>query len=205
MSHRRGGTMKLMAFMVVLSLLLVFSKFTVAYMALPNGAVPLSDSARANVVVTSIDGGVQSITDPTAAGDGSPQLVGVDTWSPSSNTEVVSPQVSSTGCTSLYQASMSVSFTLANRLPTETKGAVNVSVFDYNSGMKLATDIITLTFKPGQDTSSTASFNLVSTFPDPVYLVTITFPTATDLASGTPILHVSLFQYFLYRAGLLDP
>ncbi len=205
MSLRLGGMAKLVAFITVIGLLLVFSRFTVAYTPLPNGIVPLSDSARANVVVSSINGGVQSIDDPTADGDGTPQLVGVDTWSPSSDTVVVSPQVSSTGCTSQYQTSMSVSFTLSNRLSGDTKGAVNVSVFDYNNGLKLATDILSLSFKPGQDTSGTAAFNIISSTPDPVFLVTITFPTAAELSNGTPLQHVSLYQYFLYRAGVLDP
>jgi hypothetical protein len=195
---------KPMAFLAIIALLLVLSKFTVSYSP-SKGAVALSPDARDRVVVTSMNGGTMLVPDSGADSDGTPQLVGVDTWSPSSNIIMVSPHVSATGCGSLYQTSMDITFSTANRLSVEQKGAVNVTVIDFNRNLTLATSIVTLDFKPGQETSGSANFNIQGTDPDPVYMVTVTFPTSADLSSGVPGERVSLIEYLLYQTGILSP
>ncbi len=196
---------KPVAFVAVIFLLLLLTRFTVAYDPLPKGAAPLPSDLRGEVVVTAIDGGVQTVTDPSTAGDSAPELVGVDTWQPSSNTIVVSPQVSSSGCESQYETTMGVTFSTANQLPYAVKGSVNVTVFDDRNGLKLATDILTLDFKPGQTASGVANFDIMGTDPNPIYLITVTFPTAADLSTGIPQQRVSLLEYILYRTGVLAP
>jgi hypothetical protein len=196
---------KPMAFLTIIALLLVLSKTTVSYSPTPKGAVALSSDARDRVVVTSMNGGTMLVPDPAADSDGTPQLVGVDTWSPSSNTIMVSPHVSATGCGSLYQTSMDIAFTTANRLSVEQKGAMNVTVIDFNRNLTLATSIVTLDFKPGQAASGSASFNIHGSDPDPIYMVTVTFPTSADLSSGAPSEKVSLIEYILYQVGALSP
>jgi hypothetical protein len=196
---------KPMAFIAIVVLLLFLSKVTVAYTPMPKGAAPLSSDARDKIVVSSINGGVQSVFDEATGGDTAPDLVGVDTWTPSSNTIIVSPEMSASGCTTQYTTSMDIAFTTANQLSAEVKGAVNVTVFDDYSGQKLATDIVTLDFKPGQPASGVANFIITVDEASPLFLVQITFPTSADLAGGLAKQQMPLFEYLLYQAGILVP
>jgi len=82
---------------------------------------------------------------------------------------------------------------------------VNVTVFDDYSGQKLATDIVTLDFKPGQPASGVANFIITVDEASPLFLVQITFPTSADLAGGLAKQQMPLFEYLLYQAGILVP
>jgi hypothetical protein len=195
---------KLMSFVSILVLLLFLSKGTVAYTPLPKGAAPLSSDARSKIVITSINGALQSVSGEEAGGGEESELVGVDTWLSSNNSIVISPQPSSYGCETQFETAFFINFTTANQLSTEATGAVNVTVFDYANRLKLATDILTLNFKPSQPASGVANFNIIGADSNPTYLVTITFPTSTDL-SGLPQQKVPVIEYLLYRAGISVP
>jgi hypothetical protein len=203
---RARNLLKPAAFVAVIFLLVFLSRVSVAYTPLPKGAVALPDDVKDQVVVSSINGGVQTVYDFSTGGDTDAQLVGVETWSPSSNTLIVSPQVSTSGCQTEFKTSVAVSFTTLNQLSAEAKGAVNVTVFNNRDGIKLGTYIVPMDFKPGVAASGSAHFDLtVTDDSNPMFLVKITFPSAADLANGITKEQVPLFEYLLYQAGVLVP
>jgi len=198
--------MKPSAFITVILLLVLLSRVTVAYTPLPRGVVALPEEVKDKVVITSIDGGVQTVYDESTGGDTDAQLVGVETWSPSSNTIVVSPQVSTSGCQTEFRTSVSVSFTTMNMLSVQEKGAVNVTIYNDKDGAKLATYIVPMDFKPGVPASAAAHFDVsVNDDSNPTFLVKITFPSSVDLSNGIAKEQVPLFEYLLYQAGILAP
>ncbi|HVP23679.1 MAG TPA: hypothetical protein VMS77_07180 [Conexivisphaerales archaeon] len=211
MNEKRGSVQfrrlaKPVAFVAVILLLFSLSRVTVAYTPMPKGATALPADMVDKVLITSINGGAQSVYDESTGGDTDAQIVGVQTWAPSSNTLVVSPQVSTSGCQTEFKTSVVVTFMTANRLSVEEKGSVNVSVFNNKNGQKLDTYIVPMDFKPGAPASGSAHFDLtVNDDGNPAFLVKITFPTASDLANGLPLQQVSLFEFLLYKAGVLSP
>jgi hypothetical protein len=205
-SYKARNTLKPAAFIIVVFLLVFLSRVSVAYSPMPKGAVALPDDVRDKVVVSSINGGVQTVFDESTGGDTDAQIVGVQTWSPSSNTMVVSPQVSTSGCMTEFKTSVSVSFTTMNMLSVAEKGAVNVTIFNNKNGVKLATYIVPMDFRPGVPTSGSAHFDVsVNDDGNPAFLVKITFPSASELSNGISNQRVPLFEYLLYQAGFLSP
>jgi hypothetical protein len=191
------------AFVAVIVLLVFLSKFPVTFQSVAKGAQAIPDEDRDKVVVSAINGGVQTIWDESTGGDSEPLLVGVQTWSPGTNQLILSPDVSASGCDTAYTSVLDVSFTTSNRLSAVTQGAINVTVFNNKNDVKLETVIVPMTYQPNENTKGVAHFKLV--VPNdlsPAFLVVISWPTAKDLNTAVTVKQVPLFQYLLYLVGV---
>lgn len=193
------------AFLTVVALLAVFSQVSVTY-TMTQVFFPLPDTARGRVMVTAINGASMTAPGNSLSEDGSTEAEPITflTSNLTNNEAFIqsnAPQVM--GCNTEFMYDVNISFTAANELIQETKGTANVTVYNSDNGGSLASQLITLDFKPGVPTTATVSFNLHTPEADPIFLVRVSFPAGDQLTVNTTM-HLRLFEYILLRGGLLD-
>lgn len=200
---------KPVCFLLVISLLLVFCKITVPYTSFPKDAVPLSEGAKDKVTVVGIAGMLSLGYDQQMGEDTSnvQSPINVATWNMTGNQVYMQPLTTlSIGCENDYRSTLSVRIDTDNELTYEEMGTVNISVFDPEGQQLYATKLLILDFQPGTAVSAAANFSIVTLDANPVFLVRVSFPTATDLdvASSTAN-HVPLFEYLMIKLGIVIP
>jgi hypothetical protein len=110
------------------------------------------------------------------------------------------------GCTDDFTSNLDVYFAISSSLMQRTRGTVEIDVYGYNSGTLLSSQLIVLDLDPNQTTSAVAKFSFQSGSYDPVYLVKVTFPTASELTyAPAQVRYLSPIQYVLVLLGLLKP
>jgi hypothetical protein len=193
------------AFLVVISLLLLFSRVMVPYSILPGGATGLPEELRSKVIVTSLNGATQMAPQDISTEDEAPPLT-FDTWNMSTNSIVVEPRMAtSPGCSTIFTTVITTNIAVANALDHGVKGAMNVTVTDVSSGLLLASRLFAIDFKPGQPYSVETTFVIETDQVSPVMKITANFPTSAELQSApATVIHVPLFEYLLMKAGILD-
>jgi hypothetical protein len=192
-------------FLLVVFLLLLFSRVMVPYAVVPAGASGLSESSRSKVIITSLNGDTQMTPQDISTEDEAPPVT-FDTWNQSTDSIVLQPQLStSPGCSTIFSTMIDVDIALANALDHEQTGVMNVSVTDNSNGMLLASRLFVIDFKPGQPSTVETTFVLATDQPNPVLLLKVSFPTSSELQSApATIIHVPLFEYLLMKAGILS-
>ena len=194
---------KLVTFAGIVTLLAVFALVTVPYKP-TNGLVAIPDSERDNVVVTSINGNIQSLGDDFGS-EMAPAVVGVDTWSSTTNTVYIDPSIIATGCTTQYSATFSISYTLSNRLPSPTQGSMLITVTENKTGEIISQKIIPISLTPNARLTGTTTFTVTAVDdPNPTFIAGFMFPTEADISSTSPVRSVPLFEYLLYTVGLIQ-
>jgi|YelNatPaOPRAMG01_1025707.scaffolds.fasta_scaffold36112_3 hypothetical protein len=194
------------AFVALLVLAVVLSKYMVTFDLPAMGYVPLSDSAREKVSVDFVNGAVSTILSSDEHGDVEQFKTEYTQWKVT-NGVIVQPQTSNVqGCSTEYVNNLEVNFSISNQLTFPERGTVNVTVFDNRNGAKLATKLFIMDFKPGTMTSGVAKFTIFSNEFDPLFLVKVTFPTSDEL-SFTPATsrQVPLLEYVLMKLGIISP
>jgi hypothetical protein len=193
-------------FLVVVSLLFVFSRVVVPYAILPGGATGLPEDLRSKVIITSLNGATQMTPQDITTEDEAPPLT-FDTWNQSTDSIVVEPRMAEgSGCSTIFTTIIDVNIVVANALDHEVKGALNVTVTDVSSGMLLVSRLFAIDFKPGQPYAVETTFVIETDQVSPVFLVKATFPTSSELQSApATIIHVPLFEYLLMKAGFMSP
>jgi hypothetical protein len=192
---------KLVAFVVIVALFATFALITVPYKAV-NGLAAIPDSERGDVVVSSINGNIQSLGDDFSS-EMAPAVVGVDTWSSTSNTVFIDPSIVAQGCTTQYSATFTISYTLSNRLPSATKGSVLITVTENKTGGIISQKIIPISLTPYARLTGSTTFTVTAVDdPSPTFTAGLMFPTEADINSISPVRSVPLFEYLLYSVGL---
>jgi hypothetical protein len=200
---------KPVCFLLIVSLLVMFSRLTVPYTAYPVGVVALPDSARDKVTVSTIAGMLQMSYDQYLGEDSSnvQTSLTVQTWNMSNGEVYMQPLTTlSLGCENSYLSSLSVRIGTDNDLAYEERGAVNISIMDSEGQQLYANKLLLLDFQPGVPVSGAVNFSLVTPDASPVFLVRVTFPTQGDLNSASSSsVKLPLFEYLLTRIGVFAP
>jgi hypothetical protein len=192
-------------FILVVSLLLLFSRIMVPYAVIPAGATGLSESSRSKVIITSLNGATQMTPQDITTENEAPPLT-FDTWNQSTDSITLQPQMAtSPGCSTIFDTMIDLNIVMANALQHEEKATMNVTVTDNSNGMLLVSRLFVVDFKPGQPSTVETTFVLQTDQPNPVLVVKASFPTSSELQSApATIIHVPLFEYLLMKAGILS-
>jgi hypothetical protein len=192
-------------FLLVVSLLLLFSRIMVPYAVIPAGATGLSESSRSKVIITSLNGATQMTPQDITTENEAPPLT-FDTWNQSTDSITLQPQMAtSPGCSTIFDTMIDLNIVMANALQHEEKATMNVTVTDNSNGMLLVSRLFVVDFKPGQPSAVETTFVLQTDQPNPVLVVKASFPTSSELQSApATIIHVPLFEYLLMKAGILS-
>ena len=196
-------------FLLVVILLVTFSKFTVPYREVPAGAVALPAQAEDKITIDNIGGMLQEGFDQQE-GEASGNVdtaVTVATFNATADQVYMEPlETEALGCGSNYLSSLTVSVVTSNQLAYEEKGTVNVSVLDSAGEQLYASQLLVFDFKPGASTSGAANFSIETPESNPIFLVRVTFPTQEDLNSANvSVEHIPLFEYLLMELGIAVP
>jgi hypothetical protein len=194
---------KPVAFFALVFLLVFISKFQVQYSP-PLTVSALPDEAREKVIVTSMNGAAQMVSDLVSQeAELPPTPVDFSTSSLSSNEIMMQPKTShAAGCTSDFYNTIEVNITTWNELMKDTKGALNLTVYDGNTGQLLESKLFVLDLKPRTAFSVNAIFHVTTLEADPVFDIKVTFPTAQELGQAKIVTRMTLLEYFLTLAGL---
>jgi hypothetical protein len=193
------------SFLLVVSLLLLFSRVMVPFAVVPAGVTALSDSSRSKVIITSLNGATQMTPQDITTENEAPPLT-FDTWNQSTDSITLQPQMAtSPGCSTIFDTMIDLNIVLANALQHEEKATMNVTVTDSSNGMLLTSRLFALDLKPGQSNAVATTFVLQTDQPNPVLVVKASFPSSAELKSApATIVHVPLFEYLLMKAGILS-
>jgi len=206
----RGGfsrrLVKPACFLLVISLLLFFSEFTVAYTSFPTDAIALPQGARDKITIVAIAGMMQVSYNQQMGEDAAnvQSPINVASWNMTDNQVFMQPLTTlSIGCENSYRSLLGVRVDTDNQLGSEERGMVNISVFDQTGKQLYDSKLLNMDFVPGSRASASANFSIVTLDANPVFLVRVSFPTDQDLTTASSALtHVTLFQYVLMKLGL---
>ena len=197
---------KLLVFLSVVALLVVFSQVSVP-LTLTQTFYPLPETARARVMVTSIDGAAMTAPGNSLSEDGSTMAepITFQTSNLTNNQAVIESDAAQVvGCNTEFRYNVNITFTTANELDQETKGTANISVYNDDNGKFMGSQLVLMDFKPGLPASATATFDLFSPESDPLFLVIVSFPDGGQLGPVSTTLHLKLFEYVLVKGGILS-
>lgn len=194
------------SFLLVVALLLVFSRLMVPFVVEAGGASGLPDNLQNKVIITSFDGQSQTTPQDISTEDEAPP-VSFNTWNQTTNQVVVQPETSSSaGCSTAYDTVITVDIATANEFPQEMKAVMNVTVTERGTGAVLAAHLLTIDFKPNEPSTVETTFSLVTEEASPILVIQATFPSSADLRSApATVLHVPLFEYLLMKIGMISP
>jgi hypothetical protein len=195
-----------MVFIVLIVVLIALTKIKIPYQTEAAGYVPLPDQDRDKVSVDFVGGAVQTIFAADDHGDTQEFKTQYKTWKVTEGV-AIQPETSNVqGCSSEYTNNLNVNFTISNSLIQSTRGTVEVAVYDYQTRNLLEKQLMTLDFKPNQDASGLARFNILSFTFDPTFLVKVSFPSPAELSYvHAQVKYLPLIQYVLVLLGLLAP
>jgi hypothetical protein len=197
---------KLLVFLSVVALLVVFSQVSVP-LTVTQTFYPIPETARSRVMVTAINGASMTVPGNSMSEDGStePEPITFQTSNLTDNEALIQSNAAQVaGCNSEFGYNVNITFTTANELAEEIRGTANVTVYNNDNGKLLGSQLVVLDLKPSMPASATVNFYLFTPESDPIFRVCVSFPTNQELGPISTTLHLKLFEYFLFKGGIIS-